>query len=92
MLLAMAVIWGAGWLLFDCPPGCAQTTSRPTGRQSPFRRPADTRKLSKGRAGKPKGKAVVKTYPQYVNRRDLYGSSGQGYVPAQPAVQGTRGF
>ncbi|HEY9868301.1 MAG TPA: hypothetical protein V6D08_03985 [Candidatus Obscuribacterales bacterium] len=91
-VLSASFLISAACVLFDAGPGEAQTTSRRTGTQSPFRQPEDTKKAANRKKGKPKKKVVIKTYPKYVNRRDLYGSAGQGYVPAQPATQGTRGF
>ena len=92
LILAVSSLVSADCVLVDAVPGHAQNATRRTGTQSPFRQPSDTKKASNRKAGKPKKTVVIKSYPRYANRRDLYGSPGQGYDPAQPATRGTRGF
>jgi hypothetical protein len=92
LVLHASLLISFGCLLIDAAAGDAQNTTRRTGTQSPFRQPEKPKQATNRKKGKPKKKAVIKSYPKYVNRRDLYGSAGQGYVPTQPATQGTRGF
>ena len=92
LILAVSSLVSADCVLVNAVPGDAQNATGRTGTQSPFRQPTDTKKARSRKAGKPKKTVVLKKYPRYVNRRDLYGSSGQGYVTTQPATRGTRGF
>ena len=93
LAVSLCCLLGAGALLLDVLPSHAQanSTSR-TGTQSPFRKPSNTKKAHSRKPSQHKKAVVLKSYPKYTTRRDLYGSDGAGYVPKKQDIRGARGF